>query len=164
MSKEEMCEKLDGYFTETIEQGQQPTFCDMAGTAGFDSVTQMANHARRHPNSMREISRCFLAVGAGYEDQLQQGSRTAGWMLERMPQFDTDESPEQTPAHPFQIAKQSQVFISGLERESARGAEMSEQQAYLEVIKHKTYAEIEAIVQRDDDEEDINILTFEDEG
>lgn len=144
LSYDELCDIVDAYFEGQYDQGEHPTFCDMAGAAGFDSVTQMVNHARRKGgDAMRAISRSFLAIGAAYEEQAQQGSRTAARLLETMPQFDTEEVASQAPERPFQIAKDVNLKISGVVQREDIGSHMSPQQAYLEMIKHKTYQEIE---------------------
>jgi hypothetical protein len=139
---------VDAYFEEQFDQGEHPTFCDLAGAAGFDSITQMVNHARRKGgDAMRAVSRSFLAVGAAYEEQAQQGSRTAVRMLETMPQFDTEEVAAQAPERPFQITKDVNLKISGVVQQEDVGSHMSPQQAYLELIKHKTYQEVEEAVE-----------------
>ena len=148
LSYDELCDKVDAYFEEQFDQGEHPTFCDMAGAAGFDSVTQMVNHARRKGgDAMRAISRSFLAIGASYEEQAQQGSRTAVRMLETMPQFDTEEAAAQAPERPFLIAKDVNLKISGVVQREDVGSHLTPQQAYLELIKHKTYQEVEGAVE-----------------
>ena len=148
LSVDEMCDIIDTYFAEQFDQGDHPTFCDLAGAAGFDSITQLVNHARRKGgDAMRAISRSFLAVGAAYEEQAQNGSRSAIRMLESMPQFDTEEAAAQAPERPFQIAKDVNLKISGVVQREDVGSHMTPQQAYLELIKHKTYQEVEGAVE-----------------
>lgn len=147
LSTEDLCAVVDKYFEAQYDQGEAPTFCDLAGETGFDSITQLVNHARRKGGTaMRAVSRAFLAVGASYEDQAQMGSRNAIRMLEAMPQFDTEEAASQAPERPFQIAKDVNLKISGVVQREDVGSHMSPQQAYLEMIKHKTYEEIETVV------------------
>jgi len=147
MPEEELIDKLDSYFNDRWEKDRHPTFCDLAGATGFDSVTQLLNHARRKGgNTMRAISRALLAVGAGYEEQAQDGSRTAIAMLERLPQFDSEEPSEQIPVLPFQRQQEVQVNISGLQRAAEQGQQLTAQEAYLKIIKHKTFKEVEADV------------------
>ena len=144
LSVPELNAKIDNYFEKRYDKGEHPTFCDLAGETGFDSIDQLINHARRQgAPAMRSISRALLAVGAGYEEQAQQGSRVALAMLEYLPQFDTEEHPTQIPTHPFHAKHEVQVNLTGLERPDQKGATLTAQQAYLQLIRHKTYEEVE---------------------
>lgn len=145
LTEDELLDKMDAYFQPLFDAGKHPTFCDLAGQTGFDSITQMVNHARRKGSGvMRGVSRALLAVGAGYEEQAQEGSRTALAMLEHLPQFDTEDPQEQVPLQPFKPRQEMQVHIAGLADPAKQGQQLTEQEAYLQLIRHKTYQEVEA--------------------
>ncbi len=163
---EKMFDDIDAYFTNKYNNGEHPTLCDMAGAAGFDSVTQMVNHARRNGGEvMRGISRGMLAVAAGYEDQAQEGSRHAVTMLSVIPQFDSEEPAEQVPQRPFMQQKDINLNISGVDSTTTRGAHLTEQEAYLQLIKYKTYEEIRSGVldASQDDEGDYAVINLKNE-
>lgn len=144
-SPEELNSKIDEYFTAQYDADRHPTLCDMAGETGFDSVTQMVNHARRKGGkTMRGISRGVLAVAASYEELAQEGSRQAMHMLSLMPQFDSKEPADQKPQRPFLAQQEISLNITGINARAERGQQLTEQEAYLKLIKHKTYEEISA--------------------
>ena len=162
LSTEDLCAVVDKYFETQYDQGEAPTFCDLAGETGFDSITQLVNHARRKGGTaMRAVSRAFLAVGASYEDQAQLGSRNAIRMLEAMPQFDTEEAASQAPERPFQTAKDVNLKISGVVQREDIGSHMTPQQAYLELIKHKTYEEVVPKALEAEEVEDVDYVEIE---
>ncbi len=146
-SMEALFDCIDNYHETQAEQGIPPTLCDMAGEAGFDSVAQMTNHARRKGGeTMRGISRGILAVAASYEELAQNGNKNALHMLGLMPHFDSEEPTSQAPQLPLSPKQEVNVNITGVSQVETRGAQLSEQEAYLQLIKHKTYEEIAADV------------------
>lgn len=143
LKPKELFKKMNNYFAKCYDAGEHPMLCDVAGDAGFDSVTQLTNHARRQGGeTMRGISRAVLAVAAGYEEQAQAGSRHAMTLLGLMPEFDSKEPSDQIPGQSFLPKRQYYVDITGLNRTQDRGKELSPQEAYLQLIKYKTYEEI----------------------
>lgn len=166
LSPEELAEQINTYCADRYDQQAHPTFCDLAGATGFDSFTQMMNHARRKGgDSMRHISRAFLAVGAGYEEQAQAGSRVALTILEKMPQFDTEEPASQYPDRPFHDRRDVNLNITGLSRPEDRGRTLSGPEAYLALIKNKTYEELVKIASPEQTPVDAEyeVLDFPDE-
>lgn len=164
---DELCEKIDNYFEERFDTNDYPAFCDLAGETGFDSVDQMINHARRQGGKvMRGISRALLAVGAGYEEQAQNGSRNALSLLEHLPQFDTQEPTEQLPTRPFYSKQEMEVHITGVARAEERGQHLSAQEAYLQLIKHKTFEEVpqKVIEAAEISEGEFQVLEIKDES
>lgn len=145
-NRKKMYENLSDYFIERYDSGEHPQITDMAGEAGFDSVTQMLNHARRNPTDMKGIARGILAVSAGYEEQAQTGNRNALALLALMPEFDSEEPADQAPQRPFMPQRELNVNVTGVARRIDQGALLSEQEAYLTLIKNKTYEEITAAV------------------
>lgn len=166
LSPEELAEQINTYCADRYDHQVHPTFCDLAGATGFDSFTQMMNHARRKGgDSMRHISRAFLAVGAGYEEQAQEGSRVALAILEKMPQFDTEEPASQYPERPFCERRDVNLNITGLARPEDRGRALSGSEAYLALIKNKTYEELIRIANPEQEpvEAEYEVLDFPDE-
>jgi len=87
---EELFERFNGYFEDCFDNDHAPTLSDMTAHAGYESVVQMVNDARRHgPVRMRGMSRAILAIQAHYEELAQLGHRHALAILERIPQFDS---------------------------------------------------------------------------
>lgn len=163
-----LLDDIDDYFTECHDSDREASFCDMAGAAGFDSVTQLVNHARRNGgDTMRGIARGTLAVAAGYEDMVQNGNRSALQMLSMIPHFDSDEPAEQKPQRPFLPQQELNLNITGVERADMRGAELSPQEAYLQLIKYKTYEEISAAIEHRKEKEiegDYEVVTLDSEA
>jgi len=122
---------------------------DMALAAGFDSLAQVTNHARRHGGEiMRVISRALLAISVEYEELLQKGGKTAAWMLEKMDNFDSLEPTGQLPVRFFRSSSDVNLRISGLvSSPEQRGMELTAQEAYLQLIKHKSYDDMRPILQ-----------------
>ena len=85
----------------------------------------------------------------------QQGNRTAAGLLALMPQFDSEEPASQRPQQPFMPKQEVNLNITGLSRVETQGAQLSEQEAYLQLIKHKTYEEISAEVLETEQTKDI---------
>ena len=163
-SPEQLLDSLNAYFVERYDQNEHPTLCDMAGAAGFDSVTQLVNHARRQGGqTMRGISRGILAVAAAYEELAQEGNRSAANLLALMPNFDSKEPADQKPQRPFLPQQEVNLNITGVTRLITHGAQLSEQEAYLQLIKHKTYEEISAEVLETEqgNDGDFRVLTLD---
>jgi hypothetical protein len=139
----ELCDTIDSYFEKCVADGRRPLLTEMTLAAGFDSFTQLLNHARRRGGeTMRALSRAVLAISVEYEELLQQGSKGAMWMLEKMPEFDSTEKAAQAPARPFEPRAQINLNISGVVSHETAGAQLTAQQAYLQLIKHKSYEEM----------------------
>jgi len=135
--------KMSPYFEKHYDNNQQLTLCDMAGEGGFESVTQMVNHARRQGGeTMRGIGRGMLAVAAGYEEQAQEGARHAMAMLALIPQFDSEEPASQAPQRPFMPQREINLNITGVTKDTDKGRQLTAQEAYMQLIKHHTYEEI----------------------
>lgn len=144
----ELCDSIDEYFTDCGLTGKQPMVAELALAVGFDSFHQMINHARRRGGDyMRAVSRALGALAVGYEERLQEGLRTASWMLERIPEFDSIEPQAQTPTYSMQVAKEFKVNLTGLERPEEVGKQLSAQEAYLQLIKHKSIDDLRTEVQ-----------------
>jgi hypothetical protein len=163
-SANELYDIIDEYFTDTYENGRRPTLHDLAGVAGFDSPSHMFNTLRRRPVIARGISRALMAIAAEYEEQLQGGSRSAQWMLERIPNFDThDDRSVPAPQLPFFLKSEVNVNVSGIISHETAGKQLSEQEAYMQLIKCKTYEEMEQVVElKLDDDVIYGILELDD--
>ena len=112
---------MDNHCAERYDSGKNVRLCDLAGEAGFESVTQMINHARRRGGKVMEgISRGMLVVAAGYEDLAARGNKTALHMLSLIPQFDSFDPPNQTPQRPFLVQKDINIQVSGVSRKESR--------------------------------------------
>jgi hypothetical protein len=153
-SPKRLFEDLNTYFEKEYDSGQHPTLCDMAGAAGFESVTQMVNHARRHGKEvMYGIGRGLLAVAAGYEEQAQEGGRHAVTILGLIPEFDSEEPASQAPQRPFSPQRDINLNITGVHRPADQGAQLTDQEAYLQLIKHKTYEEVAPMLEAEQTED-----------
>jgi len=162
----ELCDQIDGYFDQCASSGQRPLLTEMTLAAGFDSFTQLLNHARRRGGeTMRALSRAVLAISVEYEELLQQGSKGAQWMLEKLPEFDSTEKAAQAPSRPFEPRAQLQLNISGVVSHETAGAHLTAQQAYLQLIKHKSYEEMQPVLEAQQSAAgDYVVLDFEDEA
>lgn len=146
MTESDLLGRIDDYFERTHKAGLRPTLCDLAGEAGFDSVEQLINHARRRgKTTMRGISRALTAVAATYEDLVQQGNRQAQLILQQIPQFDTENHQAAPPVRSFEPRYQIPIHIVGVARPEDQGRQMTEQEAYMKLIKNKTYQDAEVI-------------------
>lgn len=166
LTPDQLTRKMNAYFEEQYDNGANPFLCDLAGETGFDSLSQMVNHARRQGGAtMRSISRACLAVGASYEERALEGSSNAAKMLEIIPQFDTQNTPEQLPTFPFRAKQEVDVNITGIASAQDKGKHLTAQEAYLSLIKNKTYEEMEPEVLETVEGEDgeFTVLTIDEE-
>jgi hypothetical protein len=143
LSAKELADKIDSYFA-SLGEDAAPSFCDLAGHVGFDSIPQMINHARRCGGEvMRYISRGFLAVGSGYEELGIKGQANfASKMLEHLPSFDSVEPQQQAPQYALRTRTEMSVQLTGLARREDYGKELTEQEAYQRLIKNRMYEEV----------------------
>lgn len=142
MASEELLDRIDEYFTDAAAYGRAPTLTDLAGASGFDSVQHLINHARRAgPVVMRGISRALTAVAAHYEDLAQAGNRAALAVLQQIPQFDSVEGPAKVPVRTFEARVPAPIVLAGVMRAEDRGRDLPEHEAYLQLIRNRTYHE-----------------------
>lgn len=159
---EKLFDDLDEYMAERYDLQEMPTFCDLAGASGFDSLTQMINHARRSgPETMRGISRALLAVSAGYEEEVVKGNVGVLKLLQQVPMLDSREPAHQAPQRPFAPSHDVNVRITGVSAPETEGRQLTGQQAYLKLIRHKTYEDLETVADSMEDAEDADYKVIE---
>jgi hypothetical protein len=162
MTDGEIIDALNAYFNIQYDNNRPVSYCDMAGAAGFDSITQLLNTARRRGGPvMRAISRCFLAVGAEYEDGGREGSKTALAMLSKLAEFDSQEDKSQAPSLPFSPRHELTLNVKGVQQEDNTLRNLTPQQAYIRVIRAKSIEEIPIQVSEEDDDSEVRVLDIE---
>ena len=104
----------------------------------------MCNDARRKgPQRMRLVTRALLAMTAYYERLAQEGNRIALAILERIPQFDDLEAPEQVATRAFAPQPQEHiVHLTGMDRKEDRGRDLSPLDAYNQIIGKPSFEDI----------------------
>ena len=117
----------------------------------------MCNDARRKgPQRMRLITRALLAMTAYYERMAQEGNRVALSILERIPQFDDLEAPEQVATRAFAPQPQEHiVHLSGMDRKEDRGRDLSPLDAYNQIIGKQSFEDISSSIELEEDEDGV---------
>lgn len=143
-----LAERVNAYFGKCYTEGRPPKLMELVLAVGFDSFTQMKNHARRHgAETMQVIARALTSIGIVYEDQAQKGSKFGAWMLERLPEFDPLEPKHQAPERPFETRVEANLKISGIASPETEGRDMSKHEAYLKLIRHRAFEEIQQTIE-----------------
>lgn len=156
-STETIVEKLNNLFRSAFDAEVIPTLSDVAGVAGYDSVVQMLNDARRKgAERMRPISRVLTAIQAYYEREALMGNSVAMKILERLPQFDHLEPMQQPESRAFAPnVKEVLVHVSGMERTEDRGKELTPAEAYAELIAERSFERISEAVTLEADKDGV---------
>lgn len=156
----ELESRLNAIFRDAFDNELVPTLTDVAGAAGYSSVVQMCNDARRKgPARMRAISRALSAVQSYYERIALSGNRMALEILRTIPQFDALESPEQIATRAF-APQPSEIVVrlAGMERHEDRGKELSPMDAYNQLIAEPTFSDIASATTLVQDEDGVFVL------
>lgn len=145
---EELADRVNAYFTTCYMEARPPKLLELVLAVGFDSFTQMKNHARRHgEETMQTIARALTSIGIVYEDLAQKGSKFGSWMLERLPEFDPLEPKHQAPERPFETRIEANLKITGIASPETDGKQLSKHEAYLQLIKHRAFEEINQTIE-----------------
>lgn len=148
ISPEELADRINDYFSKCYTEGRPPKLLELVLSVGFDSFTQMKNHARRHGGEvMQIIARALTSIGIVYEDQAQKGSKFGAWMLERLPEFDPLEPKHQAPERPFETRMEANLKITGIASPETEGKQLSKHEAYLQLIRHRAFEEIQQTIE-----------------
>ena len=149
--------RLNLVFADYFDNEQVPALAEVVGACGYSSVVQMCNDARRKgPQRMRLITRALLAMTAYYERMAAEGNRVALTILERIPQFDDLEAPEQTTTRAFAPQPQEHiVHLTGMDRKEDRGRELSPLDAYNQIIQQPSFEDISNNIQLEENEEGV---------
>ncbi len=153
----ELSTHLNIIFADFFDNDQIPALAEVVGACGYSSVVQMCNDARRKgPTRMRTITRALLAMTAYYERMAQEGNRTALTILERIPQFDDLEAPEQQATRAFAPQPQEHlVHLSGMDRKEDHGRDLSPLDAYNQIIGKPSFEDIADSIPLEADEDGV---------
>lgn len=156
-------ERLNAIFRDAFDHDILPTLTDVACAAGYSSIVQMTNDARRKgPERMRHISRTLSAVQSYYERLALGGNKVALELLRTIPQFDALESAEQVATRAFAPSPHEVVVtLAGMERQADRGRDLSPLDAYNQLIAEPTFMDISNAVQLVADEDGVFGLPLE---
>lgn len=149
--------RLNIIFEEFFDNDQVPALAEVVGACGYSSVVQMCNDARRKgPARMRIITRALLAMTAYYEKMAAQGNRVALTILERIPQFDDLEAPEQVATRAFAPQPQEHiVHLSGMDKRADIGKDLSPLDAYNQIMAQPSFEDISANIELEEDEDGV---------
>jgi hypothetical protein len=145
--------RLNLVFTEYFDNDHVPALAEVVGACGYSSIIQMCNDARRKgPQRMRLITRALLAMTAYYERMAVEGHRIALTILERIPQFDDLEAPEQITTRAFAPQAQEHiVHLTGMDKREDRGKDLSPLDAYNQIIMQPSFEDISNNIQLEED-------------
>jgi hypothetical protein len=150
----ELATRLNLIFEDFFDNDHVPALSEVVGACGYSSVVQMCNDARRKgPQRMRLITRALLAMTAYYERMAQEGNRVALSILERIPQFDDLEAPEQVATRAFAPQPQEHiVHLTGMDRREDRGRDLSPLDAYNQIVGKPSFEDISNSIPLEEDE------------
>jgi hypothetical protein len=153
----ELATRLNIVFTDFFDNDTVPALAEVVGACGYSSVVQMCNDARRKGASrMRLVTRALLAMTAYYERMAAEGNRVALSILERIPQFDDLEAPEQVATRAFAPQPQEHiVHLTGMDRREDRGRELSPLDAYNQIIGKQSFEDIANSIELEADEDGV---------
>lgn len=153
----EVATRLNVIFEDFFDNDQVPALAEVVGACGYSSVVQMCNDARRKgPARMRTITRALLAMTAYYERMAAQGNRVALTILERIPQFDDLEAPEQVATRAFAPQPQEHIMhLSGMDKRADIGKDLSPLDAYNQIMAHPSFEDISANIELEEDEDGV---------
>jgi hypothetical protein len=153
----ELATRLDIVFADFFDSDTVPALAEVVGACGYSSVVQMCNDARRKgPQRMRLVTRALLAMTAYYERLAQEGNRIALAILERIPQFDDLEAPEQVATRAFAPQPQEHiVHLTGMDRKEDRGRDLSPLDAYNQIIGKQSFEDISNSIELEADEDGV---------
>ena len=154
---EDLLDRLNAIFRDAFDHDIIPTLTDVACAAGYSSIVQMTNDARRKgPERMRHISRTLSAIQSYYERLALEGNKVALELLRTIPQFDALESAEQIATRAFAPTPHEVVVtLAGMERQADRGRDLSPLDAYNQLIAEPTFMDISNAVQLVADEDGV---------
>lgn len=140
----ELATRLNIVFSDFFDNDTVPALAEVVGACGYSSVVQMCNDARRKgAGRMRLVTRALLAMTAYYERMAAEGNRVALSILERIPQFDDLEAPEQVATRAFAPQPQEHiVHLTGMDRKEDRGRDLSPLDAYNQIIGKQSFEDI----------------------
>jgi len=149
----DLATRLNVVFADYFDNDEVPTLSAVVGACGYSSIVQMCNDARRKgPERMRLITRALTAMTAYYEQAAADGNRAALAILERIPQFDELEAPEQVATRAFAPQPQEHVVhLSGMESKADKGRNLSPLDAYNQIIEQPSFEDISASIELEED-------------
>jgi hypothetical protein len=149
--------RLDLVFEDYFDNEHVPALAEVVGACGYSSIVQMCNDARRKgPQRMRLITRALLAMTAYYERMAMEGSRIALSILERIPQFDDLEAPEQVATRAFgQTPMEHIVHLTGMDKREDHGKDLSPLDAYNQIIAQPSFEDISNNIELEEGEDGV---------
>ena len=153
----ELATHINIIFADFFDNDQVPALAEVVGACGYSSIVQMCNDARRKgPERMRTITRALLAMTAYYERMAADGNRVALSILERIPQFDDLEAPEQVATRAFAPQPQEHiVHLTGMDRKEDRGRDLSPLDAYNQIISKPSFEDISSSIALEEGEDGV---------
>jgi len=89
---EDFIARSNQYFEECANNDTRPTVTGYALAVGLPGPTSLLRLGQRLPELRYVISRCMMAIAAGYEDLIGAGNAAGPiFMLKNIPDFDPDE-------------------------------------------------------------------------
>ncbi len=139
---EDFITRSNQYFNECADNDTRPTITGYALAVGLPGPTSLLRLGQRIPELRYVISRCMIAIAAGYEDLIGYGNAAGPiFMLKNIPDFDPDE-PVGAPAVQFfndrkEILLQSNVY--GAARSSAEFDSEDPIETYVRLLQKRGY-------------------------
>jgi hypothetical protein len=149
--------RINLVFEDFFDNEHVPALAEVVGACGYSSVIQMCNDARRKgPQRMRLVTRALLAMTAYYERMAAEGNRVALSILERIPQFDDLEAPEQVATRAFaQQPVEHIVHLTGMDKREDRGKDLSPLDAYNQIISQPSFEDISNNIELEEGEDGV---------
>lgn len=139
---DDFIKRSNEYFEECADLNTRPTITGYALAVGLPGPTSLIRLGQRIPQLRYPISRCMMAIAAGYEDMIGFGNAAGPmFMLKNIPDFDPDE-PIGSPSVQFfndrkEILLQSN--ITGIARSDAEHDKEDPLETYIRLVRQRGY-------------------------
>lgn len=139
---EDFIARSNEYFSECADTDTRPTITGYALAVGLPGPTSLLRLGQRIPELRYVISRCMIAVAAGYEELMGVANATGLiFMLKNIPDFDPDE-PIGSPAVQFFNDRKEILLHSVVHGAASSDAEFKDEDpidTYVRLLQRRGY-------------------------
>lgn len=134
--------RANTYFEECCDTDTRPTITGFSLAVGLPGPTSLIRLGQRIPELRYPISRCMMAIAAGYEDMIGFGNAAGPiFMLKNIPDFDPDENIGSPPVQFFNDRKEVLLTanVIGAARDGEEYLNEDPLDTYIRLIKQRGY-------------------------
>ena len=139
---EDFINRSNAYFEDCADTDSRPTITGYSLAVGLPGPTSLIRLGQRIPQLRYAISRCLIAIAAGYEDMIGYGNAAGPlFMLKNIPDFDPDEGVGAPPVQFFNDRKEILLTaeVIGAARADSGHDKEDPVDAYVRLIKKQGF-------------------------